>query len=372
MHILFLLSSLSHGGAERTAAILSTAWAERGHTVTLMTTFSSRGEISYPIGDDVVVDHLADHVNGRIGRAQRLLALRRHIKRQRPDVIVSFLSHVNIAALLATLGLNVPVIACERTYPPHLQPPLSTGYEWARRCLYPRARLLCAQTEDTADWMRVHFPKTPRLVVPNPVVLPLPAKPPFIAPDGVIAREKKLLLAVGRLDPPKRHEMLIQAFASSGAGNTDWQLVVLGEGPSRSDLEALTAKLGLNSRVLLPGFAGNLADWYRRADLFVLPSSYEGFPNALLEAAAHGTACIAFDVKAGPRDILGTGSAQGILLPDDEDPLPHLTEALKRLTGDHAARIELAAKALRVRDLFDLEVVLELWDKALSQARGQH
>ena len=255
MNILFLLSSLSHGGAERSAAILSTAWAARGHDVVLMPTFSGLGETSYPLGDGVVVDYLADHVNGSTSRIRRLRALRQHIRRQRPDVIVSFLTHVNIAALLATLGLSVPVIACERTYPPHYQPPLSKPYQFARRMLYPRARLLCAQTQETADWMHAHFPRTPRVVLPNPVLLPLPAKPPVLAPDSLLTPGRKLVLTVGRLDPPKRHDILMRAFAAANAPE-DWDLVVLGEGPSRPKLEALIPTLGLSGRVLLPGFAG--------------------------------------------------------------------------------------------------------------------
>ena len=217
--------------------------------------------------------------------------------------------------------------------------------------------------------MRAHFPKIPCVVLPNPVMLPLPSKPPVLDPGDLIDPERKLLLTVGRLDPPKRQDLLIQAFADAVA--SDWELVVLGEGPSRLELEALTAKLGLAGRVRLPGFAGNLADWYIRADLFVLPSSYEGFPNALLEAAAHGTASIAFDVKAGPRDILGADCERGLLLPDDGTPLRHLADALKHLTQDHTARMELAAR----RTFIDLARsncnVVEVHGQALRRANNR-
>ena len=132
------------GGAERVAALLANAWSTRGHDVTLMPTFSARGNCVYPLSPSVHLDFLSDHGRPSAGRFARLLMLRRFIMRARPDVIVSFLPHVNVAALLATLGTDVPVIACERTYPPLLAPPLPLSYRLLRRLTYPVAAALLA------------------------------------------------------------------------------------------------------------------------------------------------------------------------------------------------------------------------------------
>ena len=87
----------------------------------------------------------------------------------------------------------------------------------------------------------------------------------------------------------------------------------------------------------------------------------------MLEAAAHGTASVAFDVKAGPRDILGADGERGLLLPD-VSPLDQLTEALTKLTKDTSTRHDLAAKALAVREMFDLDRILDQWETTLLDA----
>lgn len=109
-NIMLLVSAMGSGGAERVAATLVNAWAERGDTVTLVPTFSGRGACFYPLSDRVRLVYLAD-VAEKTGRAPiaygaRFLALRRLIRETQPDVVVSFLTNVNVAAILATRGLE--------------------------------------------------------------------------------------------------------------------------------------------------------------------------------------------------------------------------------------------------------------------------
>ncbi len=142
MKILMLVSSMHAGGAERVAATLVNAWAERGDSVILTPTYSSKGNCFYPLSDKVELAWLADLAGTRASGAKaafkRLLALRKHIRDSKPDVVVSFLTNVNVAAILASLGLKVPLIVCERTNP---VAETTTGTVWRklRRILYPRA-----------------------------------------------------------------------------------------------------------------------------------------------------------------------------------------------------------------------------------------
>ena len=366
--LLFLVSSLQGGGAERIACVLCNAWSEQGHLVTLMPTFSGRAARAYSISDRVVVDHLVDHVNGSRSRIQRLVTLRKRIKQHDPDVIVSFLPMVNIAAILSTLGSRYPVIACERIYPPAHSPPLTRFQEFMRRKLYPRAKALVAQTQEVADWLHRRFPKTQIHIVANPIELPLPQSLPWIEPSTFAGTRQKLILTVGRLDPQKRMHLLVEAFHRISAEATDWILAILGTGPERTCLEHKIAKLGLSERVLMPGFVGNPGDWYNRAELFVLPSQSEGFPNALAEAMAHGTASIAFDIKTGPAEISQHGQ-RALLLPD-HSPVDSLSAAMLNLISDPTARSELGHKALSVTDDFNLEKILRDWDQVICSVIG--
>ncbi len=358
------------GGAERVAALLANAWAARGLDVKLMPTFSARGECVYSLSESVHLDFLSDHCAPAAGRLARLMTLRRLIRRFRPDVIVSFLSHVNVAALISALGTGVPVIACERTYPPLLSPPLPLSYRLLRRLTYPLATALVAQTQLMADWMRRRAPWTTTAVIANPVLLPMTDAEPAVLPSSLINAAARVLLWVGRMDSAKRPELAIEAFASLASRFADWTLVMLGDGPLRPRLQASVAAKGLDDRIFLPGFAGNLGAWYRRADIYLLSSSTEGFPNSLLEAMAHGVASVAFDIPTGPAE-LGHDGRRLILLADDNQSA-RLLEALQRLMTDTGLRRALAERAHEVTETYSLDRILYQWDELLRKVTNKH
>ncbi len=120
----------------------------------------------------------------------------------------------------------------------------------------------------------------------------------FSTPEPVI-------ITSGRLLPVKGHAFLVRAFKRL-LDETDIRarLVILGDGPLRNDLQALIDKLDLNDSALMPGYQKNPFAWISKADLFVLPSLAEGFPNSLLEAMAVGRPVVAADCPSGPLELL--------------------------------------------------------------------
>jgi glycosyltransferase involved in cell wall biosynthesis len=363
MKILFLVSSMQGGGAERVAALLANAWSSRGHDVTLMPTFSARGNCVYPLSPSVHLDFLSDQGKPTAGRLVRLMMLRRYIRRARPDVIVSFLPHVNVAALLSAMGTGVPVVACERTYPPLLVPPLPASYRLLRRLTYPVAGALVAQTQITARWLRDRARRTKITVIANPILLPMTEVEPAVQPTSLVEASDRLIVWAGRLDSAKRPEIAVEAFANLASRHPNWKLVLLGDGPVRPSLQASLAARGLETRILVPGFVGNLGTWYKRADLYVMTSSYEGFPNSLLEAMAHGTPSVAFDVPTGPAE-LSAGGRRLRLLPDD-DHIERLTLALDDLILRDEERVALASAGAEVLKTYSMDSVLGQWDGLL-------
>jgi glycosyltransferase involved in cell wall biosynthesis len=168
-----------------------------------------------------------------------------------------------------------------------------------------------------------------------------------------------VLLAVGRLNAVKNFEVLTRAFSELAAKYRDWDLVILGEGPERSLLESRIRDHKLETRIVMPGIAGNVGAWFERADLYVMTSRSEGFPNALAEALAHGLPAVSFDCNTGPRDIIRHG-VDGLLVPPDDSAA--LVDALDRVMGDADLRKQLAARAHEARDRFSVEKIAGMWE----------
>lgn len=354
------------GGAERVAALLCNHWAGQGHEVLLVPTFSGGGTCLYPLDQRIRLVYLADRAGTTRktpwSMARRLLVMRRMAQEFKPDAIVSFLTHVNVAALMATWGLGVRVVVSERIHPPAMA--LGRILPWLRRWTYPWASAVVMQTQQGLRWLQEASPRSRGVVVPNPCLLPLPEGEPRIPPEAVVAEGRRILLAVGRLAEQKSFDRLIEAYARVSQRFPDWDLVILGEGGERSSLEAQALAAGLSRCVHLPGRVGNMADWYRRAGLFVLSSRFEGFPNGLMEAMAHGVPAVSFDCDAGPADLIEEG-VNGYLVPPEEGAAG-LEARLGALMGDDAGRAAMGERAIGVRQRYSLERVGAEWDRVLG------
>ena len=362
-----VVHSLSAGGAERVSVHLANSLAARGWRVSLITLESRAGDF-YPVAPAVARIALAVAGESRglaaalAGNLRRLVALRRALRAGGFDVVLGMTATIAVLTILSALGSGSRIVVSERIHPPTLR--IGAAWHCLRKRVYRRADLVVVQSEQSLQWVERQAPGSRARVVPNPVVLPLPSSEPFVVPDRWVDPGRRLLLAVGRLEPQKGFDLLIDAFAVLAADHAAWTLVIVGEGAERSALEARAARLGLAGVVRMPGHAGNLADWYRRADLFVLSSRYEGFPNVLAEAMAHGCAAVSFDCPTGPRDIL-RDEVDGLLVESVEDP-GALAGALARLMRDEASREWMGTNAREVAARYAAGRVLGLWCDALS------
>src|SRR5690606_29772881 len=247
-------------------------------------------------------------------------------------VVVSFLTNVNVVVLMSSWGLKTPIVVSERTNPAYSQ---SAGkvLRWLRRKTYGRAARVALQTEASVNDFAVLEPHLRKVaVLPNPL------------PDAVLQVERRVsveheqparVVALGRLVPAKGFSQLISAFAEVAMNRPNWHLHIYGDGPLRDELARKAELVGLKDRIHLEGRTEQPWEALSQAQIFVLSSAYEGFPNALLEAMALGLACISVDCPSGPAEMTRQGQ-DGKLIPLNDGPA--MQAALAELMDDPRLR----------------------------------
>ena len=377
MRLTLVIGSLAAGGAERVLSRMANHWAARGWEVTLLTLdgsdppffdlhpavrhrplglVTSRASVRKVAKLGILRHAIRESAPRAVRKVTKLRILRRAIRESAPRAVISFLDQVNVLVLLATRGLGLPVIVSERMSPAHH----AIGETWSvlRWWTYPRATRLVVQHRDVLAYFAAPVRRKGR-IVPNPVAAPPAAR---AAPPG---RRPHTVAAMGRLTPQKGFDVLLRAFADVAPGCPEWSLVIWGEGGLRGELERLRDELGLRGRAFLPGRTREPFGKMRQADLFVLSSRYEGFPNVLCEAMACGLPVVSVDCPTGPGRIVRDG-VDGLLVPPG-DPRA-LADGMRRLMRDAAGRRRLAARAPEVVERFGLEKVMRAWEGVLREA----
>ncbi|MBU2572078.1 MAG: glycosyltransferase family 4 protein [Gammaproteobacteria bacterium] len=371
LKLAFFIHSLSSGGAERVTANLANYWADKGGGVSIITLADVKKDF-YRLDERVeriALNLTADSGNpltAIVANLRRIVALRRELKRVQPDIAVGMMTTANVLLAFAARGLPIVTIGSERIHPPML--PLGRAWEWLRRLGYGYLQALVVLTQESCDWVRQHTRARTVAVIPNAVNWPLAMHAPVMPPEEYLVSGRRVLISVGRLDTQKGFDLLIDAFTGIASPAPDWDLVILGEGAQQEALMLQIKDQGLKQRIRLPGRVGNIADWYNAADLYVMSSRFEGFPNTLVEAMAHGLPAVSFDCDTGPRDII-RHEVDGLLV--ENGNVEALTLALHRLMTDRSIRQQFAVRAVEVRGRFSMEKVTGMWEELFEEVKGE-
>jgi len=344
---------LGPGGAERVLTTMANWWVRDGRDVTIHTLQSKPAY--FCLDDRVAVAPLGISGVGMLRRVVAAIArvrrLRRALRDRRPDVVVSFIDIANIHTLIATIGIDVPVVVSERTDPKlHRIGPFWT---LLRRITYPMARHLVVQSKEVEAALSYMSGDT--TVIGNPVL-------PIAASGEVMVRDVDVV-AMGRFTHEKGFDLLLRAVAVASQKRGPTTLRVWGDGPERASLMNLARQLDIASQVDFPGNTSRPGAVLQQGDVFVLPSRYEGFPNVLGEAMAAGRACIAFDSSSGPRQLIRHG-VDGLLIPGGD--VDAMALAIVELLDTPSTRRRLEEAAPSVVDRFNLESVMARWDDVLA------
>lgn len=367
MRIAIVQAGIGAGGAERVISMLAQDRCRRGDEVHVLA-FSDDTEAPYFPLDPRVRLHCLGAFSGVAGgnslwRAlKKAVALRKVLADIQPDILLSYLTKINVLSLLASLGTQLPVIISERNNPQRQR--RHRLWDFFAAVLFPRAAAIVAQTVTA----KRQFPSSlQRLteVIPNPCRSPEWDTRNSRDEDA----DRQRIVAVGRLTEQKGFDILVEAFALIADKYPNWTLTIYGEGPDRDLIEAEISAQGLHDRVCLPGITETPGSWIADAAVFVLSSRYEGFPNVLVEAMAAGLPVVASACDYGPREII-TDGLSGILV-DPECPVA-LAQGLDRALSSRELRQHLGRNASTSVTQYSESRVMEQWNDLFSRTLVCH
>ena len=337
--VLYLITDLDIGGAER--VLLETVRRlDRSRFHPSVCSLAPAGALADEFARlRVPVFDLGMRGFRHLAHASR--ALLHLLRRQQFDILHSHLFHANVLGRLAARRAGVPVVVSTI----HVAEP-RRWHLILERWTAPLATQLVAVSAGVRAHMveRAHLAAERILVIHNGVDVS-----PFSLVRGEFRRREgipagcTLITTVGRLDTQKGFPYLLKAAERVTLRHPDVRFLVVGEGPRRRDLVSLRDRLGLKERVRFLGFRTDVPQILTDSDLFVLPSLWEGFPIALLEAMAAGIAVVATDVP-GVREVVADGET-GLVVPRKD--MGALAGALCRLLDDPDLRRRFARAGRR-------------------------
>lgn len=338
---------------------LASRLARRGHDITLITlddNQSDRHEVDDRVGR-IALDVMSTP-GRRIGLAKRLWRLRRAVVGGRYDVVLAFCDATNLLLLMATWGSHEkpPIVISERSDPAFQS--LGRTKEWLRTRLYRKANTIVCLSDDVAKTLQDRLGRDIN-VIPSAVES---------VPSSVIVADRSLdgalrMIGVGRLEHEKGFDRLLNSLAllTNESQIPDWKLTLCGDGSQLESLRGLSKDLGIDQRVTFAGWMSPLWSQYQQSDLFVLPSRYEGFPSAMLEAMASELAVVAVDAGGGVRDAI-RHRENGFLVENTDQAL---VDGIRELATNRELRERLSSAAGEVSEIFSWEKMVDQYEQVL-------
>lgn len=345
--IVIVTRNMYAGGAERVIAQLANYFAAQGIDCKIVTIDNER--VLYELDAAIEIMPIGKKASNKfVDKLGRYIALRRMIKKEKPDTVLSMPEDIGVYVILTLLGTGIPVFVSERNNP-WVMPNVKVTR--LLRCLmYPFATGLIFQTEMAKSF----FPKRIQkkgIVIGNPV-------DSSRIPNLFTGERRKVIVGAGRLDNQKNFHLLINAFAIFIKEEPDYSLTIYGEGRLRVELEVLICDLGLKEKIQLPGRKNDLLELLNDAAMFVLSSDYEGMPNVLIEAMCMGMPVISTDCPSGgPKELIRNGENGILVRVNDKE---QMAEAMKACIIKENY-LKFSQNAIKIKEKMTCEKVFEDW-----------
>lgn len=367
------------GGTTRAVTNTANMLSKQGHSVTIISTFRSQKDPYFPLEKNIKIEAIIDYTKASNQRLKHILFNRlnsyfyslfksKEIHQDEPGIkqfsryiekrLIRAIRDVETSVLISTRASynllaakyapnHVQRIAQEHMvfsmHPPKLQEDIRNNYHEFDQ--------ITTLTEDDALNYKEFI--SPKKVVAIPNLLP--SEYNF---DTSIER-KKVILSAGRFELEKGYDLLIQAVQLIQADLNGWEVHIYGQGSEKDNLNMLISQYKLSSIIKLFSPTKELNKFMNEAQLFVLPSRFEGFGMVIIEAMASGLPVVAFDCPVGPRNIIND-EVNGILV--EEANIEQLANKLKKLVNDKSHQEKIKSEGLLTSEEYSEENIYQCWE----------
>lgn len=364
MKITFAIKTMNNasGGAERVLSFLLNTLYQKGYDVSLLSFDGENATSFYPLEKNVQWLKLAIGNPSTkatfIETVSRVLALRKYVRTKNPDIVIAFMHSMFIPMAFSMIGSGVPLIGSEHIVPIHYK---KKKLEFLLLCLSSFFQKSMTVLSDDVKKLYPTFIQKKMVSIPNPIQA-TSERANTVNEEAV----QKIILNVGRLDPQKDQNILIESFAHIAKKHPEWHLRILGEGALKNSLKQKIQELGLGDRITLVGTTKDIHAEYIKAHIFAITSLYESFGMATAEAMSFGLPAIGFSDCPGTNELI-ISNYNGILV-EGRSSITFANHLSKLIESPEQRKI-LAANGVHSVERFHPNKVIDMWVNVIEAGR---
>ena len=357
--LLFVIGTMTNGGAERVISVLSNSLID-SYEISILQIY--RNQVDYKLDKRINIYFIDNRNSTKFTRVMnRCMQIKSFVNRINPDLVISFIAEENIYTLLSLRKRRYPIIISERNDPE--RSPESIIIRKLRDFVYRMSDAMVFQTNDAAAYFsKEYYRNIKKTIIPNPVKQELPYH------SG--NKECVRFVSACRLYKQKNIPMMINAVYLLKKRGLICTLDIFGEGPLRGELENLILKRELSAMVHIKHFTTNIHDEIANAVGFVLTSDYEGISNSMLEALCIGTPVIATDCPVGGARMYIVNGENGFLIKCGDSV--ELADKMQYIMENYHESEEMVKKAIALRDELSIVKIVEKWKVFIDSTIESH
>lgn len=357
MKILFFIDDFS-GGAGKIVQILAHEFAQINNEVKIVLA-RQQSEPRFELSQITYTTIFANGKKSENNIIESAFAVRRIVIKEKPDVVISFITNTNVVVALACLGLKIPLVVSERSDPLHVR--LTLKLRLLRLITYFRADTISVLFDvfKTFDFA-IHRARC--ITTPNPVL-----KPPVVrSSKNKDQNDEFTMVTMSRLTPTKRVDQIVKAHAILSREFPFLRLKILGDGKELQRLIEQVKSLQIEPTVDFKGKVRNIYEELAQSDLYLMASKHEGFPNALVEAMSVGLPTVSYLCHEGLAELVQNGH-NGFLV-DDQNFDEYLNK-IRDLINNPEKAAQIGREAEKISEKYSLQSTFLIWQQAIQQAR---